>query len=281
MFLVGIGTGATAQFVSAAIADGHPHHQAKALTEGNIMAGVGVGVGPLIVGSMERLGPGWQFAPFMVVLVCLVTLLGFMNTPFPEQRSKQADAGAADTSLPLLYWMFAVLIFLAVALEWLLFYWSPDFLSTVVGYEQSTASALISVQAAAIVIGRLIGRRLLEWIPESSLLMLAFVWVLAVFPIYLFSPVPLLNVVGLFLLGLGIGNLFPLCMTGAMTAGGDQTGRASAGITLMGSSALIIMPNLVGNLADYISIRPALLSVAVLAAIAIGVTAFANRMRDD
>ena len=33
---------------------------------------------------------------------------------------------------------------------------------------------------------------------------------------------------GLFLMGLGVGNLGPLTMSGAMTAAGDQTTRASA-----------------------------------------------------
>lgn len=279
MLLVGIGTGSVAQFIGAAIVDAHPQHQPQVLTEGNIMAGVGVGVAPLVVGLVERFGPGWQFAPFAAVLVVIIVALTFWNTPFPPSRSQNADADTAGASLPLIYWMFGALIFLAVAMEWLLFYWSPNFLSEFVGLEQSTASALISVQAAAIVIGRLIGRRLLAWISEERLLMLAFVWVLAVFPVYLFSPYPALNVVGLFLLGLGIGNAFPLCLTGAMMAGGDQTGRASAGVTLMGSLSLIIMPNLVGNLADYINLRPALMSVAVLALVAVGVTATANRMR--
>ena len=54
-------------------------------------------------------------------------------------------------------------MFLSVAIEWLISGLGASFLTTVVGFELSTAAALMSVFAVSIVLGRLIGRRLLNY----------------------------------------------------------------------------------------------------------------------
>ena len=72
--------------------------------------------------------------------------------------------------MPTLFWVFGILMFLGVTVEFLTTSWSANFLATVVGYPPSTAAALVSVFAVAIVLGRLAGRRLLDFMPESRLL---------------------------------------------------------------------------------------------------------------
>ncbi len=279
LFLYGIGIGGTAQFTTAAVSDAHRLHTSRVFTETSIMASVGVILGPLIVSGLSGAGAGWQAtAPvFLLVVITLLSVNGRIH--FPQQSDvSQERADAPPVQLPPLFWVFGVILFLSVSIEWLLFYWSPDFLSTVVGFDRATAAGLISVQAVAMLVGRVGGRRLVEIIPAGKLLILNLIWILGWFPVYLFSPYPLLNLVGLFGMGLGIANLFPLCLAGAMTAGGAHSGRASGRVSIFGSSAMLIMPNLVGNLADYVNIRPAMLTVGVLALVAIGVAVAAQRM---
>jgi fucose permease len=95
------------------------------------------------------------------------------------------------------------MMFLSVAIEWLISALGASFLTTVVGFELGTSAALMSVFAVAIVLGRMIGRRWLDYMTESQLLILSLVWVLLSFPIYWLSTLPILNVVGMFLIGLG------------------------------------------------------------------------------
>ena len=234
------------------------------------------------------MGLGWQTIAGITLFIATGLLVLLNRASFPAsaetaaaKATPDAKAPADDTPLPPLFWLFAVILFLSVSIEWLLFYWSPDFLETIVGFEQATAAALISVQAVAIVIGRLVGRRLLDFVSADRLLLGAFVMIAATLPVYLLSPFPWLNVVALFVLGLGIGNLFPLGLTGAMAAGGARTARASSRVSVFGSAAMLTMPNIVGNLADYVGIRPAMWSVAVVAGVAIAVLLVAQQRKKN
>ncbi|MEL7234409.1 MAG: MFS transporter [Chloroflexota bacterium] len=278
--IYGMGLGMMGQVVSAAIADGHDEHRTKAITESNIAAALGVSIGPLLVGTFVRVGAG-----MLASIIAIAFLLGsiaftFRGVHFPMPLDHDDTPGNNQRPLPLLFWIFGVIIFLAVSIEWMTIFWTPDFLTDVVGYERSTAATLISVQAIAIVLGRIAGVRLLQFMSDRMLLVLAFAWVLVFYPVYLFSPYPLLNVIGLFMLGLGIGNMFPLCYSGAMVAAGKYTGRAGARLSLFVNGAIILMPNLVGNLADQITIRPAMSIAIVLCMVAIVITSMANRLRE-
>lgn len=283
LFVYGAGVISVGQFATAAAADEHPHHNDKILPEINIMAGLGVAISPVILGQLETVGIGWQAIVGVMAAVLILMVAVFGRVSFPRQQHESTSTHASDgqpaSALPKLFWVICTIVFLSVAIEWLLFFWSPDFLAKVVGFDQGTASALISVQAFAIVIGRLIGRHLLNLMTPGRLLTYAFAWVLIWLPVYLFSPFPMFNVIGLFGLGLGIANLFPLTISGAMVAGGEQTGRASARVTVFASTALLIVPNLVGLIAEDIGIRLALLSIGILALVAIGVVSFANHTR--
>ncbi|MEL6271235.1 MAG: MFS transporter [Chloroflexota bacterium] len=282
-FFHGTGSGGTAQFTSAALSDEQTTHRAKAIAESNVISATGVAVGPLLVGGLLNFGFG-LVAAVIVSGVLLAVLAGyFQGVRFPQPLATVDNTGnrRTDEPLPLMFWMFCVLLFIGVSIEWMTLFWTPDFLSDVIGYERGTAATLISVQAVAIVVGRLAGLRLLNYMTNRTLLVLAFGWVLLSYPVYLFSPLPLLNVMGLFSVGLGIGNLFPLCFSGAMVAAGAHTGRASARVSLFGSGAILIMPNLVGNLADQITIRPAMTVAMLLCVIAIGIGVAVNRMQDS
>ena len=277
IMLHGVGTGSMAQFATAAIADEYPTNNGPIYAEMNIAGGVGLVVGPIIVGSLERFGAGWASTPVVFALTASVIALAFINCAFPQPRNRAKDGQTiAPKPFPTLFWLLCTVLFLAVAIEWLLFYWTPDFLTEVAGFERTTAVTLISVQGVAMVIGRLIGRRLLMFMSVRRLTLMSFAVIVVFCPVYLYSPLPLLTVVGLFVMGLGIANLFPMGLTQVMQISGDQTGRASARATVAGSSAIVIVPNVVGNLADWVGLRPAMLLIIVfgLAAIAIvGLTA--------
>ncbi len=280
--VLGIGAGACALIATATLADAHPHYQTQAITEGNIAAGLGVAITPLTVGLLERVGFGWSSIVLVLALVSLGLVLAFWNVPFPQPRS-QSDAaqssGSGERPLPPLYWMFGAVVFMTIAIEWVIISWAPDFLATVRGFDQGTAASLASGFAWAVVLGRVLGRWLLERIPEERVLVGAYALILVVFPVYAYAPTPAVSLGALVVLGLVLANQFPLALSAAMDAGGDQTGRASARVSVFGGLATLTLPQTVGSLADRVGIQNAYGLVMVLAAVAVAVALFALRRR--
>ncbi len=280
-FLYGFGIGAVALVAIATLAQANPEHATKAYAEGNIGGSISLIVGPALVGFVASSILGWQAIAFLPLL--LIALIGFifrgvaLPSSHKESRSPSQEV-AENAPLPLLFWVFGVLIFLVVAIEWLISAWGASFLTTVVGYLPSTAAALVSVFAFAMLLGRLLGRRLLEFMSETRLLIFSLVWVLLTFPIYWLSILPILNVVGLFLIGLGVGNLAPLTMSGAMAAAGEATNRGSARLTLFPTLANITIVPLVGFLADGVGIQRAYVVVVVVGLVAIVVASNTYRV---
>ncbi len=276
--VLGVGAGGCALVATATLADAHPRYQTQAISEGNIFAGIGVALTPLTVGLLERLGFGWQSMAIVLVLLGAGLALVFWDVSFPTPRSQSAEAqasGSGERPLPPLYWMFGAVVFMTIAIEWVIISWTPDFLATVRGFDPGTAAALGSGFAWAIVIGRVLGRWLLELLPEERVLVGAYALILVIFPLYAYAPTRAISLSAMVVLGLVQANQFPLALSAAMDAGGDQTNRASARISVFGGLATLILPQTVGSLADVVGIQSAYGVVLVLAGIAVVVALFA------
>jgi fucose permease len=170
-------------------------------------------------------------------------------------------------------------MFLSVGIENLISALGASFFNTVVGLDLSSSAAIMSVFAVAIVLGRMIGRYLLGLMTESLLLIMSLVWVLLTFPVYWLSTLPVLNVAGMFLVGLGVGNLAPLCISGAMTAASEGLNRASARFGLFPPLSIFIMVQLFTILSDQYGIQRAYTFMIVLVIVAIAIVASTNRLR--
>lgn len=275
--LYGIGLGIITVVVNNMVVVAHPQNQSKAFAEGNIIAGTGVVLGPLTVGQLAGSGLGWQQIALVFGTASALLLFILANTRFPHNEQTEAQA-ASNARLPLLYWVYGGVLFLCFAIEWLTISWSADFLSNVVGYSPATAATMVSVFAVAIVVGRVLGWRLLNRIPARRLLVLAFGVVVLAFPVYWLSPVPWLNVAGLFVMGLGASNLFPLSLDAAMRVGAVNTARASARVSLFAGLSLVTLPQLVGTLADSMGIGRAYAVLGVVAVLGLMMAMVATTM---
>jgi predicted MFS family arabinose efflux permease len=284
MFLFGCAIGAVFLMANTAIAIEAGEHAAKAYIEANIIVGVAIIMGPVLAGLVSRSLLGWQsiaFLPLIYVGILRIFFWGLtLPVALPGKEDSPGSARHVDSRpLPLLFWIFGTLMFLSVAIEWLIGGLGASFLTTVVGFELSTSAALMSVFAVAIVLGRLMGRRLLDYMTESRLLILSLVWVLLTFPLYWLSTLPVLNVAGMFLVGLGVGNLAPLSVSGAMTSAGEATNRASARFGLFPPIAILTMVQLFSILSDQFGIQRAYTFMIVLVIVAIAVAVSTHRLR--
>jgi predicted MFS family arabinose efflux permease len=284
MFLFGCAIGAVVLISNTAIAIAAGQHAAKAYTEANIAVGVVMVIGPLLAGLIARSALGWQAIAFLPLIYVGILKVFFWGLRLPvAQLGRENSPGFArdvdNRPLPLLFWIFGMLMFLSVGIESLVSAMGASFFTTVVRLDPSTSAAIMSVFAVAIVLGRMIGRYLLGLMTESRLLILSLVWVLLTFPVYWLSPLPILNILGMFLVGLGVGNLAPLSVSGAMTSAGEVTNRASARFGLFPPIAILIFLQLFSILSDQFGMQRAYTFMIVLVIVAIAIVMGTNRLR--
>ena len=101
------------------------------------------------------------------------------------------------------------------------------------------------------------------------------------FPLYWLAPSgPLLwlNMLGLFIAGLGVANLFPFTLAVATGTAPLQLDAASARLSLGAGLAIFLAPFALGWAADNFGLQRAFTIVLVLLVMAVGATLFANRL---
>jgi fucose permease len=264
--------------IQTTLSDRHGEQRVIALTESNFGAAASASLAPVIVGSFERWGLGWRGALGLAMLAFAWLALRYHREALPAANPVTSRSYAAAQSLPLVFWAYWLVIYLGVSIEWCLIFWGADFLEKVIGLSQVNATTMMSVFFVAMVIGRFVGSCLSRLVSSASLLLIAVGITVAGFPIFWLARLAPLNLAGLFIAGLGVANLFPLTLSVALGVAPAQADAASARASMGGGSAILIAPLALGWVADQGGIQNAYGIVAVLAAVAAGITFLANRL---
>ncbi|MFN2222727.1 MAG: MFS transporter [Chloroflexota bacterium] len=262
--------------IQASLSDHHGNSRAIALTESNVGASMAAGLAPLLIGAATRLGFGWRAAILAGVLALIALGLRYRQQPIPEAPITVVENEGRPRQLPRLYWAYWLVMTLGVAIEWSLVFWGADFLNSVVGLSRTNAVTLMSVFFLAMVSGRFAGSRLTRRMPAANLLLLALAVALLGFLLYWLAVIPAANVIGLFVAGLGVANLFPLTLSVATSVAAEQANRASARMSMGGGLAVLIVPLVLGWTADRIGLKDAFAIVVGLFAVAGAVAVLAN-----
>jgi MFS family permease len=261
--------------IQAALADRHRLFSSVALTEANVFASGFALLAPLMVGLVTGAGLGWRLALFPVLALLAVVGLRYWSVPFPERAAahhEPAKATDGRARLPLAYWMFWCLIALETGAEWSVVYWGASFLASDSPLSKADAATAMAAFFLAMLIGRVIGSRLTRAFPGLLVLAASLGIALVGFPLFWLVPLPLMRVVGLFIVGLGLANVYPLGVAMATGAAPGQADRASARLSIAAGLSALIAPFILGALADHIGIGQAfgiaipLLVLALLAA---------------
>jgi MFS family permease len=262
--------------IQASLSDHHGVRRAIALTESNVGASLAAGLAPVLIGASIRLGLGWRAAVLVIPLVLIALVLIYRRQPIPEAPALVVEHDGQPRRLPRLYWAYWLVMTLGVAIEWSLVFWGADFLNSVVGLSQTNAVTLMSVFFVAMVSGRFAGSRLTRRMQAANLLLLALAVALLGFLLYWLAIMPVANVIGLFVAGLGVANLFPMTLSVATSVAADQANQASARLTMGGGLAVMTAPLILGWTADQIGLQGAFAIVIVLFAMAGAVAVTAN-----
>lgn len=212
-----------------------------ALTEANLAASFASLAGTLVVGIGATTILGWRSG---LVLLAIIALL----LEVVRGRSTAAfDVGTAMESrrdaprLPGLVWWSILTLILLTSVEITLLQWGPDLLRDRGGLGAGSASAAIASIVVGMILGRLIGSRIVERVSSELVFGGSILFAAAAFAFTWLATGAVPLIVGLVLIGVGIGMHFPLGIGRAMRASLGQPDRAagwtSAGIGLMSGVA--------------------------------------------
>jgi fucose permease len=237
--------------IQATLADEFGQQRAVALTESNIVAYVFVVLSPVAISLGMRLFNDWRLVFWLGIVFWIVAFLVCRNLALPQRKIAPDKQRIADNApLPRLFWLYWTALFAAVSAEWCVIFWTPDFLINHTGLTAEAASLAMTIFFVAVVVGRSIGSVLSRRYRALYLLLFAQGIALVGFPFLWLSQNIILTYFGLILVGLGIANLFPLGLATASTIGEEQADKASSRISQAAGLAILIMPLVLGNVAD-------------------------------
>jgi MFS family permease len=239
--------------IPAILADRHGENRAVAIVEANIVSATTGAMAGLLIGLSEQTPAGWRGALLLSLAIPLFLAVRFGRVALPVARPIAAQCEVA-TRLPPAYWAFWFTVVLAVGIEFSLIFWGADFL-VAAGLSTSAAATTVSLFLWGMVAGRIVGRQVAQRMPTERLLLCALAVSAVGFFVYWLAPVALMTVLGLFVAGIGVANLFPLTVALALGAAPGQSNEAGARLTFASGAAILAAPLLLGVLADAVGIR--------------------------
>ena len=250
--------------VPSALSDRHGELRAVAISEANVIASFVTTAAPLLVGWFAYSIGGWRLALVLVSVALLLMYLGFRRVGSPMGPSIQGDPVQAHRPLPTLYWIYWTALVLAVSVEFCMIFWSADYLMTVLGMPKAGAAQAVSLFFVGMILGRLVGSRLVQRFAAWHLVIGATLLAALGFLIFWRTATLILGLGGLLITGLGVAALYPLILSLAMGTAPDSTVQASARATLASGAAILALPLVLGRLADAVGIQSAYGVVALL-----------------
>ena len=264
VLVMGVGGGLLLATIQAALADHHGERRPVALAEANVAASIAY---VLLVGVLSlaaALRWGWRAALLASLVVPVVTWWSSRRLPIDAPPPSRQVSGR----LPGAFWIATTMLVCATGAEWCITSWGATFVKDAADVSADTAVSLMIGYFGGVVVGRTVGSRLARQRDPATVFAVALVVAAAGFAVLWPSTTAVQALFGLALLGIGLGNLFPMGLSVAIALAPEQAVRASGRAVTMTSVAVLLAPLLVGTLADSTSLTAALGVVPVLLALA-------------
>ena len=264
VLVMGLGGGLLIVTLQAVLSDQHGDFRTIALTEANVSASVAY---VILIGALSvtaALGLGWRTALLASLVVPL--LLWWRN------RELSIDApppsATATGRLPRAFWVATGILVCTTAAEWCITGWGASFVEETVDVSADHAVSLMIGYFGGVLVGRVLGSRLARRTDPTRLLAAALAVSAAGFVVLWPATAAAPAVAGLALIGVGIGNLFPMGMSLAVSLAADRAVLASGRAVTATSFAVLLAPLTVGAVADATSLKTAMVAVPVFLALA-------------
>jgi fucose permease len=254
-FLMGLIGSLILAIVPAALSDQHGEMKAVALSEANVIASLLATSAPLLVGWFAHSIGNWRWALGSMACIPILMFLGLGKNSSPVATSAAEERAQANQTLPSLFWIYWVGIVLGVSVEFCMIFWSADYIEQVLGLSKADAAQAVSLFLAAMIVGRLLGSRLVQRFSTRVVITVSIVIAGIGFLLFWRTENTLIGLSGLFLTGLGVANLYPLILSLAISAAHGNTVQAGARATLASGTAILALPLILGSFADAVGIR--------------------------
>jgi fucose permease len=273
-FFAGVSGSTMGQCVNTIMSDRFQEDRALGIFENNIIAALTGSMSPFAISLCVRASLGWRTALVLPLAAFGILALAFRKTAIiPEALTRRSKNSGA---LPIAYWAYWLVVGFFVACEWSLVFWSADFLEHVGRLTKADASAASTAFPVAMLIGRIIGRRLAESVPIHKLIPFAALLCMAGFLVFWLGPSSVFNIAGLFVAGLGMANMYPLSFAAGIGTAPEQAGTATSRMSLATGTAILVVPLVLGMVADRTNIYTGYGIVAVLLVLGLCMVVIAN-----
>jgi MFS family permease len=275
VLVMGAGGGLLLATIQAALADHHGERRAVALAEANVAASIAY---LALIGALSltaALHADWRVALLTSLAVPVLAWSSSRRLAIDARPTPEAEHGR----LPAVIWIAAAMLFSTTAAEWCITAWGASFVEGAADVSTDTAVALMAGYFGGVVVGRVAGSRLARRHDPARLLAVALAVTVTGFAILWPSTAPVQACCGLVLLGIGLGNLYPMGMSLTVALAPGQAVPASGRAVATTSLAALLAPLMVGPLADATSLKAALLAVPIVLVLAAAALALVGRAR--
>jgi len=210
----------------------------------------GAALGSLMVSF--AISPGWHFLLVGLVL----TLLAFYAFPgslpqAPAAREKRPWFALPDRALA----KFGVISFASMACEGTMYDWSGIYFRKAVHTSGKIATVGFVVYMVAMTLGRLTGDRLANRFGIRNMLTYSGLLIGAGLLLSALLPFPLTAGLGFMLTGFGVSCVIPMVFSMAGRSAGMSSGSAIAAVSTVGYFGFLLVPPLVGSVAELAGLR--------------------------
>ena len=264
VLVMGVGGGLLLATIQAALADHHGELRTVALAEENVAASIAYLMLIGVLSLTAALHAGWRVALLASLVVPVLAWWSNRRLAIDAPPPSRLTQGR----LPGVFWIAAAVLVCTTAAEWCITAWGATFVEDAAEVSTDTAVALMAGYFGGVLAGRTLGSRLARRHDPARLLALALAVTAVGFAILWPSTGPTQALAGLSLLGIGLGNLFPMAVSVAVALAPERAVLASGRAVMMSSFAVVLAPLTVGTLADATSMKAALGVVPVMLVLA-------------
>ena len=142
--------------------------------------------------------------------------------------------------------------------------WSVNYMENITNASKTLAPIGLSAFATAMTLGRIFGDKTRTLLGDQKMIVLGGVIAIIGLSSALIFPLPYISIVGFFLVGLGLSSIVPIAYSIAGSAKELPPGVGLAMVTTVGYSGFLMGPPLIGFIADWQTLRIAMLMITLL-----------------
>ncbi|OKS86484.1 MFS transporter [Mucilaginibacter polytrichastri] len=214
-----------------------------------------------------NVAPNWHL-PIVGVSMMGLSLFAFSNTlyePVVQQTEKKPVFSLPDKFLI----KFSVIAFVSMACENTMYDWSGIYFEKAIHTSKQTATAAFVFYMIAITAGRFLGDKMVSRIGIKRILFYSGIFISTGLFIAVLLPYTIPAIIGFIFTGLGVSCIVPLVFSLAGKSTTMSSARALASISTISYLGFLIVPPLVGFIAEAAGIRVSFGIIALMGSIVI------------